>query len=197
VIQRRWRTGATPTPGIGTSTTYSEGVNRAKGKGQRAGRTPMRHTQASTSAVVLSVSASRQPPPSALCPSFLVRLGRGGTFHLAAFYCDVAGVMTTELMRDFGIRRANSSVLRLLFLRLHRDADPDGCARDSWGERLLIGGSLLAAGGHELFGAQSSYTLVPSGVRSSAGRRRSAGRHTQARGRTGSKSVAHAPRRLG
>ena len=53
--------------------------------------------------------------------------GVAATYYLAAFYLRSSpAVMTTELMRDFGISASQlGQFLRRVFLRLHRDADSD------------------------------------------------------------------------
>jgi MFS family permease len=88
------------------------------------------------------------------------------TFYLAAFYLRTSpAVMTTELMRDFGIKASQLGQFSAFYFYAYILMQiPTGVLVDSWGaKRLLIGGSLAAASGTLLFGLTSSYTLASVG----------------------------------
>src|SRR3954465_8523193 len=88
------------------------------------------------------------------------------TFYLAAFYLRTSpAVMTTELMRDFGIGASQlGQFLAFYFYAYIAMQIPTGVLVDSWGaRRLLIAGSLAAAAGTLLFGVTSSYALASLG----------------------------------
>src|SRR5213594_3194518 len=87
-------------------------------------------------------------------------------FYLAAFYVRTSpAVMTTELMRDFGIAASQLGQFSAFYFYAYIAMQiPTGVLVDAWGaRRLLIGGSLLAALGTFLFGATSSYALASLG----------------------------------
>jgi sugar phosphate permease len=88
------------------------------------------------------------------------------TYYLAAFYLRSApAVMTTELMRDFGIAASQLGQFSAFYFYAYIAMQiPTGVLVDTWGaRRLLIGGSLLAAAGTFLFGSTSSYALASLG----------------------------------
>ena len=88
------------------------------------------------------------------------------TFYLAAFYLRTSpAVMTTELMRDFGISASQLGQFSAFYFYAYIAMQiPTGVLVDSWGaRRLLIAGSLAAAAGTFLFGATSSYALASLG----------------------------------
>ena len=88
------------------------------------------------------------------------------TFYLAAFYLRTSpAVMTTELMRDFGIRASQLGQFSAFYFYAYILMQiPTGVFVDSWGaRRLLLAGSLAAAAGTVLFGLTSSYALASVG----------------------------------
>src|SRR5881392_2953716 len=92
--------------------------------------------------------------------------GVAATFYLAAFYLRTSpAVMTTELMRDFGIAASQLGQFSAFYFYAYLLMQiPTGVLVDSWGaRRLLIGGSIAAAAGTVLFGATSSYPLASMG----------------------------------
>jgi len=87
-------------------------------------------------------------------------------FYLAAFYLRTSpAVMTTELMRDFGIRASQLGQFSAFYFYAYIVMQiPTGVLVDSFGaRRLLIVGSLAAAAGTLLFGTTSSYPLASIG----------------------------------
>jgi sugar phosphate permease len=102
-------------------------------------------------------------PPSPLSWSIW---GVAATFYLAAFYLRTSpAVMTTELMRDFGIGASQLGNFSAVYFYSYIVMQiPTGVLVDSWGaRRLLIAGSLAAAAGTCVFGATSSYPLASLG----------------------------------
>jgi MFS family permease len=92
--------------------------------------------------------------------------GVAATYYLAAFYLRSSpAVMTTELMRDFGISASQLGNFSAVYFYAYIAMQiPTGVLVDSWGaRRLLIAGSLAAAAGTCLFGATSSYALASAG----------------------------------
>ena len=88
------------------------------------------------------------------------------TYYLAAFYLRSSpAVMTTELMRDFGISASQLGTFSAVYFYAYIAMQiPTGVLVDSWGaRRLLIAGSLAAAAGTCLFAATSSYALASVG----------------------------------
>jgi sugar phosphate permease len=88
------------------------------------------------------------------------------SFYLAAFYLRTSpAVMTTELMRDFGIKATQLGQFSAFYFYAYILMQiPTGVLVDSWGaRRLLIAGSLAAATGTLLFGTTSSYPLASIG----------------------------------
>jgi sugar phosphate permease len=87
-------------------------------------------------------------------------------FYLAAFYLRTSpAVMTTELMRDFGITAGQLGQFSAFYFYAYIAMQiPTGVLVDSWGaRRLLIAGSLASAAGMLLFGLTSSYALASLG----------------------------------
>ena len=92
--------------------------------------------------------------------------GVAATYYLAAFYLRSApAVMTTELMRDFGIAASQLGQFSAFYFYAYIAMQiPTGVLVDSWGaRRLLIAGSLAAAAGTCLFGLTSSYAVASVG----------------------------------
>ena len=88
------------------------------------------------------------------------------TFYLAAFYLRTSpAVMTTELMRDFGIKASQLGQFSAFYFYAYILMQiPTGVLVDSWGaRRLLIGGSLVAAAGTAMFGLTTSYGIASFG----------------------------------
>src|SRR6185436_14022466 len=92
--------------------------------------------------------------------------GVAATYYLAAFYLRSApAVMTTEMMRDFGISASQLGNFSAVYFYAYIAMQiPTGVLVDSWGaRRLLIGGAIAAAMGTCLFGATSSYAVASVG----------------------------------
>ena len=109
------------------------------------------------------VLAASVAPPASLSWSVW---GVAATFYLAAFYLRSSpAVMTTELMRDFGISASQLGNFSAVYFYAYIAMQiPTGVLVDSWGaRRLLIAGSLAAAAGTCLFAATSSYALASVG----------------------------------
>jgi MFS family permease len=88
------------------------------------------------------------------------------TFYLAAFYLRTSpAVMTTELMRDFGIKASQLGQFSAFYFYAYILMQiPTGVLVDSWGaRRLLIAGSLAAAAGTLMFGLTTSYAVASIG----------------------------------
>jgi sugar phosphate permease len=107
--------------------------------------------------------------PSAMAPSSMLAWsvwGVAAAFYLAAFYLRSSpAVMTTELMRDFGIGASQLGNFSAVYFYAYIVMQiPTGVLVDSWGaRRLLITGSIAAAAGTCLFGLTSSYALASIG----------------------------------
>ena len=87
-------------------------------------------------------------------------------FYLAAFYLRTSpAVMTTELMRDFGIKAGQLGQFSAFYFYAYILMQiPTGVLVDSWGaRRLLIAGSLAAAAGTVMFGLTNSYLVASIG----------------------------------
>ena len=115
-------------------------------------------------------AAASRPEPSALAspPSWLAWSvwSVAATYYLAAFYLRSSpAVMTTELMRDFGISASQLGNFSAVYFYAYIAMQiPTGVLVDSWGaRRLLIGGSIAAAVGTCLFGATNSYAVASTG----------------------------------
>ena len=92
--------------------------------------------------------------------------GVAAIYYLAAFYLRSSpAVMTTELMRDFGINASQLGNFSAVYFYAYIAMQiPTGVLVDSWGaRRLLIGGAIAAAIGTCLFGATSSYWVASIG----------------------------------
>ena len=92
--------------------------------------------------------------------------GLAATYYLAAFYLRSSpAVMTTELMRDFGISASQLGNFSAVYFYAYIAMQiPTGVLVDSWGaRRLLIGGAIAAATGTCLFGATNSYAVASIG----------------------------------
>ena len=88
--------------------------------------------------------------------------GVAAFFYLAAFYLrNSPAVMTTELMRDFGITAVQLGNLSAFYFYAYVLMQiPTGVLVDSWGaRRLLAAGSLLAAVGCLVFGTTGSFGM--------------------------------------
>src|SRR5579885_769123 len=92
--------------------------------------------------------------------------GIAALFYLTGFYQRVSpAVMTSELMRDFGINAQSLGNLSAFYFYFYVMAQiPVGILIDTWGARkLLFWGSLLAAIGTLLFGATGNFVLACAG----------------------------------
>lgn len=92
--------------------------------------------------------------------------GIAALFYLTGFYQRVSpAVMTTELMRDFGIGAKGLGNLSAFYFYFYVVMQiPVGVLIDSWGARkLLVSGSLAAAAGTFLVGATTSFALACTG----------------------------------
>jgi sugar phosphate permease len=92
--------------------------------------------------------------------------GIGAIFYLAVFFLRAApAVMTTELMRDFGIGAASLGNLSAFYFYFYVAMQiPVGALTNSWGPRkLLVTGAVLAACGQFLFGATSNFAIACAG----------------------------------
>ena len=108
-------------------------------------------------------AAARPAPPAWLAWSVW---GVAASYYLAAFYLRSSpAVMTTELMRDFGIGASQLGNFSAVYFYAYIAMQiPTGVLVDSWGaQRLLIGGAILAAIGTCLFGATSDYGVASLG----------------------------------
>ena len=87
-------------------------------------------------------------------------------FYLTGFYQRVSpAVMTSELMRDFGLGASSLGSLSAFYFYSYVAMQiPVGVLIDSWGARkLLFWGALSAAAGTFLFGATSNFALACAG----------------------------------
>lgn len=92
--------------------------------------------------------------------------GIAALFYLTGFYQRVSpAVMTSELMRDFGLGAKSLGSLSAFYFYFYVAMQvPAGVLIDSWGARkLLFWGALSAAGGTFLFGATSNFALACAG----------------------------------
>ena len=114
-------------------------------------------------AVAVRTAAAGLVPPAWLSWSVW---GVAATYYLAAFYLRSSpAVMTTELMRDFGISASQLGNFSAVYFYAYIAMQiPTGVLVDSWGaRRLLIGGSIAAAVGTCVFGATNSYPVASIG----------------------------------
>src|SRR5579864_1035965 len=114
-----------------------------------------------------STVLSHQPANASTTPSVTWRSwlvwGIGALFYLTGFYQRVSpAVMTSELMRDFGLGAKNLGSLSAFYFYFYVAMQvPAGVLIDSWGARnLLFWGALSAAGGTFLFGATSNFAMA-------------------------------------
>jgi len=108
--------------------------------------------------------AHRDPSvtPSVTWRSWVV-WGIAALFYLTGFYQRVSpAVMTSELMRDFGLGAKNLGSLSAFYFYFYVVMQvPAGVLIDSWGARkLLFWGALSAAGGTFLFGATANFAAA-------------------------------------
>src|SRR5439155_27246131 len=92
--------------------------------------------------------------------------GLAATYYLAAFYLRSSpAVMTTELMRDFGISASQLGNFSAFYFYTYVAMQiPTGVLVDSWGaRRLLIVGSIVAASGTFIFGSTSNFFIASAG----------------------------------
>src|SRR5262249_3312416 len=114
------------------------------------------------SAMTAAHSAQPSPRPLLSWSVWLV----AAIFYLAGFYLRTSpAVMTTELMRDFGIAASQLGQFSAFYFYAYILMQvPTGVLVDSWGaRRLLIAGSIAAAAGMLMFGTTSSYALASAG----------------------------------
>lgn len=124
----------------------------------------MAKTAAPASSALGPEPSALRPPPSTLLAWSVWTVA--ATFYLAAFYLRSSpAVMTTELMRDFGIGASQLGNFSAVYFYAYIAMQiPTGVLVDGWGaRRLLIAGSIAAAAGTCLFGATSSYPLASLG----------------------------------
>ena len=92
--------------------------------------------------------------------------GIAALFYLTGFYQRVSpAVMTTELMRDFGLGAKSLGSLSAFYFYFYVAMQvPVGVLIDSWGARkLLFWGALSAAAGTFLFGSTSNFAVACAG----------------------------------
>ncbi|HEY1338985.1 MAG TPA: MFS transporter [Bryobacteraceae bacterium] len=100
--------------------------------------------------------------PAVTWRSWLV-WGIAALFYLTGFYQRVSpAVMTSELMRDFGLGAKSLGSLSAFYFYFYVAMQiPAGVLIDSWGARkLLFWGALSAAAGTFLFGSTSNFALA-------------------------------------
>src|SRR5262249_40826770 len=114
------------------------------------------------SAMTAAHSAQPSPRPLLSWSVWLV----AAIFYLAGFYLRTSpAVMTTELMRDFGIAASQLGQFSAFYFYAYVAMQiPPGGLVDSWGaRRLLISGSIGAGAGMVLFGPESAYARATLG----------------------------------
>jgi sugar phosphate permease len=92
--------------------------------------------------------------------------GVAALFYLMAFYVRASpAVMTSELMRDFGITAASLGTFSACYFYAYLVMQvPTGVLVDSWGaRRLLVAGSIAAAAGTALFAIAPNLTIASVG----------------------------------
>jgi sugar phosphate permease len=120
-------------------------------------------SSASRPAAIVRSAPAADVPPAWLAWSVW---GVAATFYLAAFYLRTSpAVMTTELMRDFGIKASQLGQFSAFYFYAYILMQvPTGVFVDSFGaRRLLIVGSLAAAAGTLMFGLTNSYVVASVG----------------------------------
>src|SRR6185295_13805749 len=123
----------------------------ANGYGQWRSTRNTRSPSAMTISHQPSAIAPTLAPPHGLAWSVWVV---AATYYLAAFYLRSSpAVMTTELMRDFGISASQLGNFSAVYFYAYIAMQiPTGVLVDSWGaRRLLIGGAMASAMGTCLF----------------------------------------------
>jgi len=106
---------------------------------------------------------SNPAAPSAVTWRSWLVWGIAALFYLTGFYQRVSpAVMTSELMRDFGLGAKSLGSLSAFYFYFYVAMQvPVGVLIDSWGARkLLFWGALSAAAGTFLFGATSNFGLA-------------------------------------
>jgi MFS family permease len=109
--------------------------------------------------------ARSERPPAVTWRAWLV-WGIAALFYLTGFYQRVSpAVMTSELMRDFGLGAKSLGSLSAFYFYFYVAMQiPVGVLIDSWGaRRLLFWGALSAAAGTFLFGGTSSFAAACAG----------------------------------
>lgn len=120
----------------------------------------------SQAAAAAPVSNIARAPVFAPVRLALTVWGVAAFFYLAAFYLRMfPAVMTTELMRDFGITALQLGNLSAFYFYAYVLMQiPTGVLVDSWGaRRLLVAGSFLAAIGCVVFGTTESFGTAAAG----------------------------------
>jgi sugar phosphate permease len=119
-----------------------------------------------------AVGPAAAEPSAGLTPAYpptrlaLLVWGVAAFFYLAAFYLRTSPVvMTSELMRDFGISAVQLGNLSAFYFYAYVVMQiPTGVLVDSWGaRRLLIAASVLAAIGCVIFGTTDSLGVAAAG----------------------------------
>lgn len=117
-------------------------------------------------AIAPPVSDARRAPAFAPARLALFVWGVAAFFYLAVFYLRMfPAVMTTELMRDFGITALQLGNLSAFYFYAYVLMQiPTGVLVDSWGaRRLLVVGSLLSAVGCVIFGTTGLFGVAATG----------------------------------
>ena len=117
-------------------------------------------------AATVPVSHAERAPRFAPTQLAIATWGVAAFFYFAAFYLRTfPAVMTTELMRDFGIAALQLGNLSAFYFYAYVLMQiPTGVLVDSWGaRRLLVAGSVLAALGCVVFGMTGSFGVAAAG----------------------------------
>jgi sugar phosphate permease len=123
-------------------------------------------TTLSASGSPAAAARDDQAPHFAPTSLAVVVWGVAACFYLTAFYLRTSpAVMTSELMRDFGIGAGQLGNLAAFYFYAYVLMQiPTGVLVDSWGaRRLLIAGSLLAAAGCVIFGVTDNVVIASIG----------------------------------